>query len=174
MEFLVLFKLDVFWCAYRKMWGMRKKCLCALLFDLPSGSQTCSGSKPDQRSERDWFRSLCSWSVINNKEMTWADMSSQPLWCCDRDRQAWGGHYLKPHRALSCLLRITRMDNNTASVSVEVRCNLQLPSVPGTPRGQWPRVQSRWHHAAFYQWLQWHTAPAGGLPGARCPRLGWE
>ena len=53
-------------------------------------------------------------------------------------------------------------------------CNLPLPSVPGRLRGQWPRVLSRWHHVAFYQWLQWHTAPAGTLPGALCPRLGWE
>lgn len=51
---------------------------------------------------------------------------------------------------------------------------LQLPSVPGILRGQWPGVLSRWHHAAFYQWLQWHTAQAGRLPGAQCPHLDWE
>lgn len=54
-----------------------------------------------------------------------------------------------------------------------LKCNLQLPSVPGRLRGQWPRVQSRWHHVVFYQWPQWHTAPAGKLPKALCLRLGW-
>ena len=85
-------------------------------------------------------------------------------------------------RALSCALlvctvqhvpRLVQDKHDTAS-GTAVRCILPLPSVPGRPRGQWPRVPSQWHHAAFYQWLQWHTAPAGRLPGARCPRLGWE
>lgn len=58
-------------------------------------------------------------------------------------------------------------------LTMALKWNLQLPSVPGRLRGQWPRVQSRWHHAVFYQWPQWHTAPAGRSPKALCLRLGW-
>lgn len=137
------------------------KSSCASLSDSPSGLWNCSGSKQGRRSERDWCHSLCSWSEIDKKTRL-EDIFNYMVWWYSRLRQGVR------------IINIKDFILFDQTLWLVVWCNLLLPSVPGRLRGQWPRVLSRWHHVAFYQWLQWHTALAGRLPGALCPRLGWE